>query len=211
MPSGLDLAYWDQEKGAVKWDALNSEIAALKTAKAEWDNAKSVLPESPDKYEVKLPEGFQLPDGMTINADDPRLPEVRKLAHENGFTQKQFESLLKMDATLKQAEAKQMQEALTREQGRLGPDGGKARIDAVVRGLTAHVGEEGAKHLVAMLVSANQVQSFETLLGKMAAQGAASGGYQPGQGGVTKQWTEEEWSKLSAAERFTAARQGRAA
>jgi hypothetical protein len=210
MPAGLDAAYWDGEKGAVKWEDLNKHLAELRTAKAEFDNARSVVPETPDKYEFKLPEGFTPPEGLQLDPNDARLPEVRKLAHEAGLNQKQFEALIRMDAQIKAQEMQAFQATLKAEQQKLGPDGGKARVEAVTRGLTAQVGEAGAKHLVPMMVSAAQVQAFEQLLSKIGNQGTATAGYAPGQGTPQKGISEEEWGKLSPTEKFAYARERRA-
>ncbi|MGL4297114.1 MAG: hypothetical protein ACRCTG_15485 [Aestuariivirga sp.] len=210
MPDGLEPAFWDAEKGEVKWGDLSKEVAALRTAKAEWENAKSVVPENPDKYEFKLPEGFQAPEGMQLNPDDPRLPLVRKLAHEANLSQKQFEALIRMDAEVKAAEVAQFNARMKAEQEKLGPDGGKARVEAVTRGLVGQVGQEMAKHLVPMMVGAVQVQAFEQLLSKLSAQGTATAGYTPGNAAGTGRISDEEWNRMTPTERMTFAIQNSA-
>ncbi len=202
MPAGLEPHFWDAEKGAVKWDDLTKEIGALRTAKAEWENARSAVPESPDKYEFKLPEGFQVPEGLQMNPEDPRLPMVRKLAHEGQFSQKQFELLARMDAEFKAAEMAEFNKRAKAEGERLGPDGGKARVEAVTRGLVAQVGEDAAKHLVPMMVGAVQVQLFEKLLAKLSGQGTATGGYAPAGQPASQKISEEEWARLTPTEKF---------
>lgn len=207
MPAGLDAAFWDPATGSIKFDDLNKEIAALRTAKAEWDNARSAVPESPDKYEFKVPEGFALPEGMSLNTDDPRLPEVRKMAHEARLSQEQFEALIKIDVAAKAMEKQALNRRLEQEQEKLGPDKGKARVEAVVRGLTGAVGEADAKHLVPMMVSAAQVQAFERLLGRVVNQGQATAGYQPGGQAGKSVMSDEEWNRLSPTEKFAMARE----
>jgi hypothetical protein len=203
MPAGLEPAFWDAEKGAVKWDDLTKEVAALRTAKAEWENARSTVPESPDKYEFKLPEGFQVPEGLQMNPDDPRLPMVRKMAHEGQFTQKQFELLARMDAEFKANEMAEFNKRAKAEGEKLGPDGGKARVDAVTRGLSGALGEQMTKHLVPMMVGAIQVQAFEHLLSKLSAQGTATAGYAPGAQTPNKAISDDEWNRMSQTEKMT--------
>lgn len=210
MPDGLEVGFWDAEKGEVKWSDLNKEMAALRTAKAEWDNARSIVPENPDKYEFKLPEGFQLPEGLQVNPDDPRLPMVRKLAHEGQFTQKQFEALIRMEAEAKAVETAEFNKRAKAEGEKLGPDGGKARVEAVTRGLVGQLGEGMAKHLVPMMVGAIQVQAFEQILSKLSAQGAGANGYAPGGAGGGQKISDEEWNRMTPTERMTYAIQNSA-
>lgn len=88
----------------------------------EWAKIYNRLgrPESPDKYEVALPEDASIDKG--------RLDIYAKIAHESGITQKQFEALAKADAEYwlqtMQAEQKRIQqeqeaeyEALKKEWG----------------------------------------------------------------------------------------------
>lgn len=210
MPAGLEPVFWDAEKGSVKWDDLNREVAALRTAKAEWDNARSAVPESPDNYEFKLPEGFQVPEGLVLNPDDPRLPMARKMAHEGQFTQKQFELLARMDAEFKAAEAAEFNRLIKAEGEKLGPDGGKARRDAVTRGLVGQLGEAATRHLVPMMVGVAQVQAFEALLSKIANQGATTNGYSPAAQTPKKVISDDEWGKMSQTERMAFAIQNAA-
>ena len=54
-------------------------------------------PESPDKYEIKVPEG--------IKVDDNALKGFREIAHASGMTAKQVQAIIEWDAQQKSAQA----------------------------------------------------------------------------------------------------------
>lgn len=79
-------------------------------------------PESPDKYEVKLPEGVQV--------DEARLKQGRDLAHKLGLNTKQFQELVSVDAQYYQqtteAAFKEQQQKATLEAESLKKEWGNA-------------------------------------------------------------------------------------
>lgn len=67
--------------------------------KAAWSAALGV-PESPDKYEIKVPE--QLPEGVEFTAEE--LTAVRDFAHANGYTTDQVNALIEFQSKMAGAE-----------------------------------------------------------------------------------------------------------
>ncbi|NTG61836.1 hypothetical protein G6L45_16270 [Agrobacterium rhizogenes] len=161
MPESL----WDGEKGFKAQDF--DELVAFK---AERISAEASRPESADAYEVKLPETFKLPDHIQledgqqiVNPDDPRVIELRKIAHGKGWSQQDFQDVLALGVSMDIAADEQRVTSLKAEADKLGSRS-KERIEAVTSWVDAKLGKELGTELKGMLFTAKQVQAFERLM-----------------------------------------------
>jgi len=160
-PTYVPEAFWDAEKG-LKADDFQKHLEQLEAKATAADKAREGVPEKPEGYELKLPPIEGLPEGVEIDADDPRLGILRKLAHETGMSQDKFSSIIaaqvKHDLALVQARNAE----LAAEKKALGPEADQ-RITAVQDALKGALGDK-AKPLIAMLASAQAVEAFESIL-----------------------------------------------
>lgn len=92
MPEGLPESFWDAEKGALKADDLIKSYGELNSFKTEHDKRLANRLESADKYELSLPEKFEMPEGMNFEfaADSDMAKLGRELAYQMGYSQDEF-------------------------------------------------------------------------------------------------------------------------
>ena len=151
-------------------------VADILADHAQREIVKAGLPGSPDKYEIKLPEGFKPPEGMAFEfkADDPALIEARKAAHELKLDQAGFSRMLGIYAANKLAENQAVTAGRQAEMDKLGATGPQ-RLEAVETWLKAKVGDK-ASTIISTLkqypVAAN-VETFEALMRAFSSQGGA--------------------------------------
>lgn len=164
-PDWLPETMWDADKGFKKAD-----YDALVAHKAESDSRAASVPDSGDKYEVKLPASFKVPEGIElaqgeslINADDPRVGALREHAVANKLTQADFEQLLGLGAQMDLAERGRLNDAVKKERDKLGTRAGD-RVKSVTTWLDAKLGAERAAALHSMMFTAQQVEAFESLM-----------------------------------------------
>jgi hypothetical protein len=91
--------------GEAEYTAADLESAIAERAEAQ--SRKATLPSSADGYEIKLPDGFQAPEGVRFefNPHDPALKAARELAHKHGVSQDVFSQMLGVYASTKMGEA----------------------------------------------------------------------------------------------------------
>jgi len=205
-PAYIPEKYWSAEKGEVLADNFTRDFNDLSAFKAEADVRKSTLPASPDKYEIKLPEGFKPPEGMAFefNADDPALAQARTLAHQKGWSQQDFSEALGIFASTKVAELQQTNTAREAELAKLGTTGPQ-RIDAIETWLKAKVGDKAAiaiSTLKSFPVAAN-VEMFESIIRAFSSQGGTTFDQRHREGGDDK-GAIPGYEKMSFAQRRAA-------
>lgn len=173
--------------------------------------AAPAFPETPDGYEVRLPgefqfpEGFQLAEGESpISADDRRLSAARDFAHANQMSQAQFESMVAMGVQADLAEDAAFREAIAEQAELLGPKA-QERVAAVQRWVSAKLPEHQAQAILGTLFTRDQVEGFETLM--RLNRGAVPGNPGAGRTLGPEELSEEEYSKMSVAQRITYARE----
>jgi hypothetical protein len=151
-----------------------AELIDLAAHKAAQDSRLASLPATPDGYELKLPAELKLPVGVEfqINPADPVLAQVRAFAHANQLSQEQFSSLFGLHAASKAAELAAINEAAASERAKLGP-AITARIDAIDRWIRSQFGEAAAKPMMATMVTAIQVETFERIMQKISNPGGS--------------------------------------
>lgn len=204
-PDYLPEELWDETAG-FKADAYNELVAF----KANRDAELAQVPDSPDKYEAKLPATFKLPEGvkipegeMVLNADDPRIQLLREVAHSQNWSQAQFEDVIAMGVNMDIGENKRLQEAAAGEREKLGSRGAD-RVNAITTFLDAKIGKELAGSLRGMLFTAKQVEAFEAI--QRLVRGDVRGNPNGGRDATPTELSDEEYQKLSPTERINYAR-----
>lgn len=204
-PDYLPEELWD-EKAGFKADAYNDLVAF----KANRDAELAQVPESAEKYEVRLPATFKLPEDvkvpegeMVLNTDDPRIQLLREVAHSQNWSQAQFEDVLAMGVNMDIGENKRLQESAAAEREKLGSRGAD-RVNAVTTFLDAKIGKEHAGALRGMMFTAKQVEAFEAI--QRLVRGDVRGNPNGGRDATTTELSDEEYQKLSPTERINYAR-----
>ena len=204
-PDYLPEELWD-EKAGFKADAYNDLVAFKASREAEL----AQVPDSADKYEIRLPATFKLPQDvkvpegeMVLNADDPRIQLLREVAHSQNWSQAQFEDVLAMGVNMDIGENKRLQEAASAEREKLGSRGAE-RVNAVTTFLDAKLGKEHGAALRGMMFTAKQVEAFEAL--QRLVRGDVRGNPNGGRDATPAELSDEEYQKLSPTERINYAR-----
>lgn len=200
-PEGLPEQYWDETAGLKVEDLVGdftkaqTELEALRGEKAEWDIRAGGVPETPEGYTATLPEGLEVPEGMTVEIDenDPLLGAARTAAHAAGITQEQFQGIVGAYVQNRVEELKALKGLSDAERSKLG-EKAQDRIDNVKRALKSRVGEEGLNELMSMAVTARQVEFLERLI-------RHSGAPQPTNGAGAVQGVPG-WEKMSPTQKF---------
>lgn len=158
---------------------LRARYDELATFKAQADERESGLP-LPAQYEIRVPEGLQMPEGVAIPKDadgnplslelDPLDPEIgllRQTAHDLKIDQAGMDKLLSIWA-IKEVRAMQddIQYAQAEDQ-KLGPDAA-SRKETIKRGLASRLDEPLAKAVEDSIQSADALRGIEKLLGSPA-------------------------------------------
>lgn len=206
-PDYIPESFWDADKG-FKTEDFNGLVAF----KAEHDANLAQVPEKSDGYEVKLPKDFKLPDGYKlpegqespIDVNDPRISHLRDFAHANSMSQSQFEGMVALGAQMDIAEQGRLNEALTEQRAKLGAKATE-RVSAVTTWLGAKIGGDLAAAVAPMLFTAKQVEAFEAIM--RLNRGAVPGSPGSGRDSGKTEISDEEYNKMSPAERINYARQ----
>ena len=130
-----------------------AELADLRKFKGEQDSRALTLPPTPEAYELKVPENFQLPAGVSkfeFNQNDPFLAQARQLAHRDKISQASFSEILGIYAGQRVAEATVINNARTAELAKLG-GAATDRITAIRTFLHGTIGSDQAAAVEQML------------------------------------------------------------
>jgi hypothetical protein len=196
-PDGLPDTYWDDAVG-VKPEAFSrlAELEAADVARREG------VPESADKYDLKLGEDIVGLDGKPVQFDptDPLAQAVLPVLHECGVPQAGVEKLLAAFTKLEVEAAKAEQAHIVAEQAKLGAEHVK-RTSAIHSSLVAAVGADGANAIRQSLRSADAVIAIESLVSKLT--GAAISAAPPAAGASSY---DETIAELPVEQRLAAAR-----
>lgn len=168
-PDGLPDTYWDDAAG-VKPEAY-ARLAELEATEAA---RRAGVPESPDKYELKVSDDIVGLDGKPVTFDpaDPLAAAVLPVFHELGIGQEGVSKLLGAFAAQEVAAAKEQAAFIAGEQAKLGAEHAK-RTGAIHSVVTAQIGAEGAEAIRMSMGSAEAVIALEKLVAKI--QGPAIG------------------------------------
>jgi len=193
-PAWLPESFKAPEELVEKFNEYATRVAAE-------DSRKASLPQTPEAYEIKLPETFTAPEGIKVdlNPNDPLYKMAREMAHAKGWSQSDFSEALGVVATMRAGETAAYEAAKTANLAALGAKGPE-RIDAVTRWLIANGSPEEVKPIIATLATSNHVTFFEKMIAKLSSQGAANfrrGGEDVDTGKVTP----EVYEKMSYGEK----------
>jgi hypothetical protein len=161
----IDGAEWSHE-----------QIKPALARQVESDARKAALPQSPEKYDIKLPPDFKPPEGVRFELDpkSPELARFKQLAHARGVDQETFSDMLGVYAATKIGEQQQLAVARNAELAKLG-SAANARIDAIDTWLKARVGAKG-NLIVAQMRNypvAAMIDMFEDIMRGYSNRGSA--------------------------------------
>lgn len=176
-PAYIPEKFWDSAKNEVIADKFTEHFNGLSARDAERLAREQAIPPSPDKYEVKLPDGFKPPEGMQFEFDnnDPAMIEARKAAHDLKLDQAGFSRMLGVYAANRIAEQQTIANGRAAEMGKLGPTA-EARLDGVATWLKARAGDKANVLIDTMKkfpVAAN-IEAMESLMRAFSSQGGSS-------------------------------------
>ena len=80
----------------MKGGDLRSKFDEMATRIAADDSRRASLPQTPEAYQIALPEGFTPPADIkfSFDANDPVLKSARETAHKIGMSQGDFSNML---------------------------------------------------------------------------------------------------------------------
>jgi hypothetical protein len=199
-PEGIPDSFWDDAAG-VKIPEMVSRMTELEALKAEIDGKKAAVPESADKYEAKLPESLELPEGVEfkIDPDDPLLSVARQVAHQAGLDQSGFEAMIGLYAQQRVAEMKDLDGARARQMEALGSNA-QARVDAAKTFVTAAAGPDAMQYFDHVLQLKGGVEAFEKIMQRASSGGLPSFSGKGREGGGDAV-SDDDWAKMSPTER----------
>lgn len=211
-PDWLSEQFWDPEAGQIKGSDLKAHLDELAAFKAGEDSRRAAAPENADGYQLQLPKDLELPEGVTFEFDenDPMVGLGRQIAHAVGLDQAGFENLMLkpfIESRVAQVNAENARIAeLTEANNKaLGPKADDRRA-AVENWISAKLGVEFLDVFKHILPVAKAVEGFERVM-RNSSSGGMPGFSQSGRDGGGAALSEEEYQKLSPAERLVHARQ----
>lgn len=194
-PDWLGDQFWDEAGGAIKGADLKAHIDELTAFKAGEESRRAAAPEKPDGYQLKLPNGLDLGEGVTFELDeaDPMFAFGRSVAHDLGLDQAGFEKLVGSYASMQAAQMKADQAVFKAQLEQLGPKG-HDRQKAVETWMNAKLGPDAAVLFGSVLKFAKGVEMFERIH-RLASGGGAPGFVQTGResGGKPNETVQERW------------------
>lgn len=200
-PEGVPESFWDKDKGELKTSEWASSYEELRQVKAELDARKAQIPAQPDLYKPELPKDMKVPEGMSINAEDPLYIAVRQMAHEEGWTQGQFTRAIGEYAKIEGAKHEALQDAIKQRDESLGANGPQ-RVDALNRQFVAAFGDDIGKQFSQTLFTPGIIKGFERMFATLSTQGVKSFsavGREPIEGRTDGR--PDNWNDMSAMDR----------
>ncbi len=148
-------------KSAADAEAFVREHVAFRAAE---ESRKLTLPQKAEEYPFKLPDDFQLPQGVEFVLDDKdaRIPLLRELALKEGISAEGFQKILGIYASGQVSDKQTIDAAKTAEVQKLGVNGParKTAVDTFVKAFDPEHGDEVTK----FMFSAGQVQFMEKVM-----------------------------------------------
>ncbi|MCA3700816.1 MAG: hypothetical protein IOB84_13670 [Brevundimonas sp.] len=171
-PEGLPDDLWDDAKGVKTGDLW----AAYRDLKAEVDAAKADVPGETETYDLKLPEDFEVPEGLAVEiaADDPLWADFQSLGKKFGLNKAAFGEFVGAFAKYQIAAQQADVNGYVAEKTKLGANA-DTRINAADAWLKANLTSGQADALGAALTTAEGVQALEALIRLKSDATAASG------------------------------------
>jgi hypothetical protein len=194
--------------GDTAFELTPADVAALFEQKAANDLRSQRVP-ADGNYEPTLPEGLNLPNGVTFTVDqnDPAFLDLKGWAHRVGLDQEQFSQALGIYAAAQAKEQARLNEWRAAEAAKLGSTAA-SRVDSVYSWLRAHAGgDEFAKPMAQMMVTAKIVEGFEKIMTKFINGSGPSYTTAHKAPGGGERVSDEQWERWSGEEKWAYARQ----
>lgn len=188
--------FWDPATG-LKGEDFQKHLHALETFHAEQSIRLRGVPEKPDGYQMKLPEGFKPPEGVEIALDGALTKKLGEFAHKHGLTQEAVQDLLVLDVERMAVQQQQVQEHQAAELQKLGAQGAE-RLDAVIRAYRARGLPESIIAKFISVADAADVEASEKWLRGNLTPFNAAGRDAPRSGPTTEELEAmEPWDRLA--------------
>lgn len=171
-PEGLDDKFWDAATG-VKVGDLVEHLRELEAKAA----AREDVPGEAESYDLKLPEGFEVPKGLEIEfkADDPLWADFQSLGKKHGLTREGFGEFVGAFAKYQLAQRQADIDTFVEQKAALGANA-DTRIKAAGDWLKANMKAEHADALADLTVSKAGVEAIEALIRMKSGPVAATPG-----------------------------------
>jgi hypothetical protein len=174
-PEWLPEKFWDATKNEAKADDFKSHLSKLEEIGAADEARRVGLPAKPEEYKATLPADLGLPPEFAINEQDSRLLELRKIAHEDGLSQKTFDRLVRLDAMRTASEvtrdADVLKQGLDVRNKVLG-ENGAARVEELSKWIEARVPDAKInEHVKSNVIRPEMVQFLEGVRKELIGQG----------------------------------------
>lgn len=176
-PEGIPDEFWDDATGLKTGDLA----AAYRDLVAKNAERTADVPGEADAYDLALPEGLDLPEGIEIEikTDDPLWAEFQAIGKEQGITKAGFQKFVgafaKYQAATQQADINDY----VAQKTALGANA-DTRIKAAADWMGANLTKSEADALGGALISAEGVKALERIItlksGPRAAEGAGATG-----------------------------------
>ena len=164
-PEGeTDAEIVDAEAGA----ETSGEEGEAEPEDGESDEAPAA-PDSPDGYELKVPEDLEWPGGMKIEIDmeSDEAKELRQIAFDQGMTQEGMDRLLEAHMKSMATGYEEISKLLTTNREAEIAKIGSEKIAQVDNQLRAVLGKEAASKLFPVLSTAASYEAISDLLDKV--------------------------------------------
>jgi hypothetical protein len=208
-PDWLPESFWDKDKAEAKGEDFKKHLEGLEKAKTDFDAARGDTPAKADDYKAELPKEFKLPDGFTplpagteFNDKDPMLSALRKVANETGMSQKQFSSVLAIEAMRQSLAAGGR---IARDQA-LG-ENATARLGELDTWFKTSFGEKAALQLNASLFTPDIAKAWEGVKAALTKQGVGSLSMAGREAAEPSDSKPSNWDRMSSADRLVYVRQ----
>lgn len=171
--------------------------------KAAEDSARLSKPQKPEDYALELPKDFKAPAGFEFKLDPngPLVGPAKAFALKHGLSKDAFHDLTALYAGNEITRLQHLDEVAKAEVAKLGA-AGTARVGAIQTWLKATVGEDSAKAVNAMMVTAAHVEAFEKMMKIVQSQGTHGFSQQHREHAPQGRISQQEYDAMSFSERM---------
>jgi hypothetical protein len=193
-PDGLPDQFWDERTG-IKTDELIKAHGELSSYKADADARAAEVPDSADKYEVRLPAEWEA-------NDDAMWQSSKAFAKQHNLTQAGYEELVSMYLEIETNKSKAVEAAQQQLESAIG---GRSRIDALDMWFRSVLGDDVGSQMAQTLWSPTIISAFEKLKAGygQAAQAAPGNTAQPARPQPRTDGKPASWDQMSPRDQRT--------
>jgi len=165
--------FWDGERQGEgeppEWFKADKYKSVADQAKAytEAEKRLGAFKGAPEEYELKLPEDFQIPEGVDaqLDSEDPLLQAFLPWAKENNLSQDAFESIVGMYVNQQVSDYQMAEENAASQKALLGDNADK-RLNDLAKWGKSNLDPEMYDKFASSLTTAAAVEAFEFIVGK---------------------------------------------